>query len=62
MISPRESEILKFISEGIIAKEIARKLNICLSTVITHRKNLIHKFHVHNTAELIKKATKLMLI
>ena len=62
MISPRESEILELISDGIIAREIATKLNICLSTVITHRKNLITKFHVHNTAELIKKATKLMLI
>ena len=62
MISPRESEILELISDGIIAREIATKLNICLSTVITHRKNLISKFHVHNTAELIKKATKLMLI
>ena len=62
IISPREFEILELISNGIIAKVIATKLNICLSTVITHRKNLISKFHVHNTAELIKKATKLMLI
>ena len=61
-ISPRESEILEFISEGIIAKEIATKLNISLSTVISHRKNIISKFNVHNTAELIKKATKLMFI
>ncbi|MCK5372391.1 MAG: helix-turn-helix transcriptional regulator [Cyclobacteriaceae bacterium] len=61
-ISPRESEILEFISEGMIAKEIATKLNISLSTVITHRKNIISKFNVHNTAELIKKATKLMFI
>ena len=62
MISTRESEILEFISEGMIAKEIAAKLNISLNTVITHRKNLISKFGAHNTAELIKKATKLMLI
>ena len=62
IISPREFEILELISNGIIARVIATKLNICLTTVITHRKNLISKFHVHNTAELIKKATKLMLI
>lgn len=62
MISPREYEILELISDGIIARVIAVKLNICLTTVITHRKNLISKFKVHNTAELIKKATKLMLI
>lgn len=62
MISPREYEILELISNGIIARVIATKLNICLTTVITHRKNLISKFNVHNTAELIKKATELMLI
>lgn len=62
MISPRESEILELISEGMVAKEIASKLNISPSTVISHRKNIISKFNVHNTAELIKKATKLMLI
>ncbi len=61
-ISPRESEILELISQGQVAKEIAEKLNISLSTVITHRKNLIAKFDAHNTAELVKKATQLMLI
>ena len=62
MISLRESEILEFISKGLIAKEIATILNISLSTVISHRKNLIFKFNVTNTAELISKASKLMLI
>ncbi len=33
-----------------------------ISLDITHRKNLKSKFNVRNTAELIKKATKLMLI
>lgn len=62
VITPRESEILKFISDGMIAKEIANELNISISTVITHRKNLISKFKAHNTAELIKRATKLMMV
>ncbi len=61
-VSPRESEILELLSEGKIAKEIASLLNISLNTVITHRKNLITKFNVHNTAELIKVATRLMLV
>ncbi len=62
MISPRESEILQLIGDGMVAKTIAAKLNISLSTVITHRKNIILKFNARNTAELIKKAAKLMLI
>lgn len=61
-ISQRESEILELISEGKIAKEIATSLNISPNTVITHRKNLISKFNVRNTAQLIKKASQMMLI
>ena len=62
VISPRESEILQLISEGMVAKNIAAILNISLSTVITHRKNIISKFNARNTAELVKKAAKLMMI
>jgi DNA-binding CsgD family transcriptional regulator len=61
-ISQRETEILEMIGEGQIAKEIACKLNISPNTVITHRKNLIAKFNVRNTAQLIKKASQMMLI
>ncbi|MCG8306790.1 MAG: LuxR C-terminal-related transcriptional regulator [Cytophagales bacterium] len=61
-ISPRESEILELISNGMVTKEIASRLNISDSTVITHRKNLISKLKVRNTAELIKKATRFLLI
>jgi DNA-binding CsgD family transcriptional regulator len=61
-VSPRESQILELISKGIIAKNIAKKLNISLNTVITHRKNLLSKFNVRNTAEMISKAAKIMLI
>ena len=60
-VTPREVEILELVGRGMIAKEIAHKLNVSLSTVITHRKNLLSKFHVRNTAELIKLTTKLML-
>lgn len=61
-VSPRELEILQLLGDGMIAKEIADKLNIGITTVITHRKNIITKFRVKNTAELIKKAGQLMLI
>jgi DNA-binding CsgD family transcriptional regulator len=62
LISPRENEVLEMISNGYLTKEIASKLNISDSTVITHRKNLISKLDVRNTAELIKKAARHMLI
>lgn len=61
-ISPRENEVLEMISNGLVSKEIANQLHISDSTVITHRKNLIIKLNVRNTAELIKKAARQMLI
>lgn len=62
LVSPRENEVLEMIGNGYLTKEIASKLHISDSTVITHRKNLISKLHVRNTAELIKKAARHMLI
>ncbi len=61
-VSKRENEILELIGRGFIAKEIADQLNISPTTVITHRKNLIFKFKVKNTAELVGKASRLLLI
>lgn len=42
-LSPREIEVLTHIVRGYINKEIADKLCISLSTVITHRKNITKK-------------------
>jgi DNA-binding CsgD family transcriptional regulator len=61
-ITTREKEIFQLLSSGFSAKIIADKLNISETTVITHRKNLIHKLHVKNSAELIKKGFQLNLI
>ncbi|HEA19869.1 MAG TPA: LuxR family transcriptional regulator [Pricia antarctica] len=55
-LSKRQREILQLISDGYTSKEIAALLNISNHTVLTHRKNLIEKFKVKNTAQLIKKA------
>ena len=57
-ISSREREVLQLIGNGEPSKVIADKLNISETTVITHRKNMIQKFNVKNTAELIKEAVK----
>lgn len=55
-LTRREKEILILIAEGITNNEIATKLFISPYTVDTHRKNLLSKFEVSNTALLIKKA------
>ncbi len=57
-ITPRELEVLQLIGHGFSAKQIADKLYISIHTAINHRKNLIEKFQVKNTAELILEASK----
>jgi DNA-binding NarL/FixJ family response regulator len=56
-LSPREIEVLKLIGEGFTNREIAGKLFISPLTVDSHRKNLILKMGVRNTASLIKIAS-----
>lgn len=45
-LSPREIEVLVLITKGLINKEIADKLNISLTTVISHRKNITEKLGI----------------
>ena len=62
ILSKKESEVLELISVGLTNKEIASKLFVSKRTIETHRANILKKLDVKNTAELIKKATKLKLI
>lgn len=61
-ISVREKEVLHLIGDGFSSKQIAEMLYISNHTAISHRKNLIDKFQVKNTAQLINKASKIMQI
>lgn len=54
ILTSREKEILVLISEGLTNKEIADQLYISPLTVDSHRKNLLAKFTVRNTAALVK--------
>jgi DNA-binding CsgD family transcriptional regulator len=52
VISERESEILKYVALGLTNKEISKKLNISIHTVITHRKNITFKLGIKTIAGL----------
>jgi len=52
-ISPRESEIIRLVAEGLTNKEIADRLFLSTHTVTTHRKNIMAKLGVNNTAGLV---------
>ncbi len=52
ILSDREIEVMSLIVQGYINKEIADKLNIGLSTVITHRKNIMDKLGMKSVSAL----------
>ena len=52
VLSDRETEVMSLIAQGYINKEIADQLNIGLSTVITHRKNIMEKLGIRSVSAL----------
>ena len=52
LLSDREIEVMSLIVQGYINKEIADKLNIGLSTVVTHRKNIMDKLGMKSVSAL----------
>lgn len=56
-ITRREKEVLRLIADGLTNAEIAKKLFISVSTVDSHRKSLLFKFNMKNTASLVRFAT-----
>lgn len=62
VLTRREKEVLELIADGMTNAAIAQKLFISVTTVDTHRKNLLAKLETKNTASLIRIATQLHLI
>ena len=61
-ISDREMEIITLIAEGYSNKEVADKLFLSTHTVTTHRKNIMNKLGVNNTAGLVLFAVRENLV
>lgn len=62
ILTRREKEVLELIAEGMTNNEIAQQLFISVTTVDTHRKNLLAKFEAKNVASLIRTAVKCQFI
>jgi DNA-binding CsgD family transcriptional regulator len=58
-LSKSELRILTLLAKGKSTKEIADELSLSEHTVNTHRRNMIHKTNVKNTAELVSKTVHL---
>lgn len=57
-LSPREREVLQLIAEGLTSKEIAVRLGVAVSTIETHRKQIMAKLDLRSVAELTKFAIR----
>ncbi|MEJ7739504.1 MAG: response regulator transcription factor [Chitinophagaceae bacterium] len=55
-LTAREVEIIRLIADGLTNHEIADKLFLSIVPVDTHRKNMLAKLHLKNTASLVKYA------
>jgi two-component system, NarL family, response regulator NreC len=62
LLTDREREVLHLLAEGRSNKEVATLLELGLSTVETHRANLMQKLNLHNTAEIVLYAVRKGLI
>jgi DNA-binding CsgD family transcriptional regulator len=56
ILTKREQEIIRLLSEGCTSNQIAYKLHISPTTVNNHRQNMLRKTHTSSTAELVKYA------
>ncbi len=58
LLTDREKQVLQLLAEGMTNKEVAASLTLGVSTVETHRLNLMQKLNLHNTAELVLYAVR----
>ncbi|MFN8333426.1 MAG: LuxR C-terminal-related transcriptional regulator, partial [Saprospiraceae bacterium] len=61
LLSNREIEILKFISNGLSNQQISDKLHISLNTVKAHIKNIFKKLNIERRTQVIQKQKELNL-
>ena len=53
-LTPRESEILDLVVEGLSSKEIAGRLNVSFKTVEAHRAKVMRKMEAESVAQLVR--------
>ncbi len=61
-LSHRENQILHFVNDGMLSKEISNELSISIHTVNTHRQNILKKLGANSSLEAIKFAKHLNLV
>jgi two-component system, NarL family, response regulator NreC len=58
LLTERETQVLRLIAEGKTNRNIAALLGVSVNTVETHRKHIMDKLDLHNTAEMVRFAVR----
>ncbi len=61
-LTPRQREVLQLIAEGRTTQEIAKRLNVGIKTVETHRAQLMERLDIHEVAGLVRYAIRIGLV
>jgi DNA-binding NarL/FixJ family response regulator len=61
-LTPRQHQVLKLIADGHSTREIARRLEISVKTVETHRSQLMERLNIHDVASLVRYAIRMGLV
>jgi DNA-binding NarL/FixJ family response regulator len=61
-LTPRQREVLQLVAEGHATKTIARRLQISVKTVETHRAQIMDRLNIHNVASLVHYAIRTGII
>ena len=61
-LTPRQREVLQLIAEGQSTKEIARRLDLSVKTVESHRSGLMKLLDIHEVAVLVRYAMNMCLV
>jgi DNA-binding CsgD family transcriptional regulator len=61
-LSGRELEVLHYVKDGLLSKEISERLSISVHTVNTHRQRILQKLGANNSLEAIHFAASLGLV
>jgi two-component system nitrate/nitrite response regulator NarL len=62
LLSPREQEVLELLADGLSAPQIARRLQLAISTVRTHIRHLYNKLEVSDRGQLVRHAMRRNLV
>jgi DNA-binding NarL/FixJ family response regulator len=61
-LTPRQREVLQLIAEGQSTKDIARRLDLSVKTVETHRSGLMKQLDIHDVSGLVRYAMRAGLV